>query len=240
LSDAARLASLSYQSKPSGLQRTAFHAPSGLLAQISVAVPGDLQDSAYSAAISYAEALVGIRRGNASWAVVKLYYSCFYSIKTLLIADNVIPFNFRSEYLLDISANVFEAGGRSSHHWNWNSFQRIRRLTRWVYSADSESAYNKMREHREHANYTHPFTDPVIPSFLLAQEADLGRRVRSYRDDAAFFFTYLPDHMPLAYATKLIFELDQVLATRALDIGAERKRHLRSLWPLVDRCPIAT
>lgn len=240
MSDAARLASLAYRGKPSGMQRTNFQLPNAKIAQIIKSIPNDIESAAYSAAVSYVEALSGIRNGRASWAIVKLYYSCFYCIRTLLLADGIVPFNCGQEYILDSARNTFEKGGRSSHHWNWPTFSRIRRLSRWIYSIESRSAYETMRKYRENANYTHPFTDPKMPSFLNSLESELSKRVRTYRDDDEFFLTYLPEHLPLAYVTKLIYEVDLELTLRSIKLQAERRAHLISSWSFADRCPIAT
>jgi hypothetical protein len=50
------------------------------ITEISLVVDDDIVETAYSAAISYAEAVAGLRRHQVAWSIIKLYYSTFYCL----------------------------------------------------------------------------------------------------------------------------------------------------------------
>jgi len=240
MSDAARIARQVFASKPKGLTYTHFRPSAVDLASIDATLSVATAESAYSAAISYAEAMSNLQHGSTAWSIVKLYYSCFYSLRTLLLLNQVVPFNSGSEMLLDIDGKKFQKGGKSSHHWNWKSINKVGAVGRsWFTSSDSEEAYGKLRKHRENVNYTHSFPDPDFHKCLVSKENDLGKRFRTYRDDSAFFYTYLDDHLAIAYPTKLIFQLDTSLKAASIFLDEEKIAHLKSVWKMKDRCPIS-
>lgn len=240
MSDAARLARQSFSSKPAGMQFAHFTPPAGVLSTIGAAIDEAVSESAYSAVVSYAEALSSLKSGSISWSIVRLYYSCFYCIRALLLLKKVVPFNFNGEMLLDVCGAKFIKGGASSHHWNWSSITKVSRLAgAWFLSADSQDSYKKLREYRESVNYTHGFTDPNFHQCLVSGEDDLGKRLRLYRDDSAFFYTYLSDHLAIAYPTRLVFELDAAMQHASISLESEKVAHIKSVWSIKDRCPMS-
>jgi hypothetical protein len=238
MSDAARLASQFFLLKPKHTPYDSYPPSADLITAVAAKLDEAIILSAYSAIVSFAEAVSGLQNSSSSWAIVRLYYSCFYSIRSLLMSEGIVPFNGGSEMMLDTSGMRFLKGGSSSHHWNWSSITRTRLKGQWYWSSDSQAAYEKLRSHRESVNYTHGFTDPDQHSCLIAQEANFLRRFRSYRDDVEFFYTYLDDHLALAYPTKLIFQLDTLMLQRSLVFSDEKLAHLGSLWKFKDRCPL--
>lgn len=238
MSDAARLACQWYTTKPAGTPYSSFTADGRALQEIIDKVPEAIVASSYSALISYTEAMSGLKSGSSSWSVVRLYYSCFYSIRAMLLANGVVPFNCGTEMILETSTGRVLRGGRSSHHWNWTSINSTGLRGEWLCSEDSQTAYDALRKHRENVNYTHGFTDPNLHSCLISQDADLARRFRAYRDDTAFLYTYLVDHLAIAYPTKLIFRLDHELRDKVITIPEDKATHAKSLWKIRDRCPL--
>lgn len=239
MADSARLAKLALQARPTGLQLSLFRLRDEERVQIESALDGDAVDSAYAAAVSYVEAVAGLDRRSIAWSVIKLYYTSFYCIRAFMLINAVIPFNGGGEYIFGLPGNTFFKGGQSSHVWNWNVFERITALrSQWVYSEDSRKAYERLRGYREDVNYRHYFTDPDFHECLNTGDERIAKRIRAYRDDASFFYTYLDDHLAIAYPTKLIFFLHQEFSNRALGFSEEQTNHLRSVWPLRDRCPL--
>ncbi|UWQ24364.1 hypothetical protein K3553_15625 [Leisingera aquaemixtae] len=107
MSDAARLSAKSFATKPSGLSYT-HHKPTTIeIAGIQSAIRQSVLDSSYAAVISYIEAISSIQSGSISWSIVKLYYSCFYCLRSLLLLNKVVPFNSGSEMVLDVAAEKF-------------------------------------------------------------------------------------------------------------------------------------
>jgi hypothetical protein len=238
MSDAARLASQAFSQKPLGISYAHFSPSAGEISAIQAAVEDAVVESTYAAVVSYAEAMSGLQHGSISWSIVRLYYSCFYSLRALLLLNEIVPFNYRGEMLLDIPSRKFLKGGASSHHWNWTSVRKSAQLSgMWFVSSDSEETYEKLRKHRENVNYTHAFTDPALHRCLVSGESDLIRRFRLYRDDGSFLYTYLTDHLAIAYPTKLIFSLDASLRVASLSLPPESISHARKIWSMKDRCP---
>jgi hypothetical protein len=239
MSDSARLAKQAHSGKPSGEPLSKFQISDIARHQIIDALPGDITDASYAAAVSFAEAIAGLRNGSAAWSIVRLYYSSFYSIKASLLMAGVVPFNGKSECIFDSLNNQFYKGGDSSHHWNWGTLGKITSLkSQWPFSIDSQNAYANLRQFREDVNYRHSFPDPNMHSCLHSNEADISKRLKAYRDDEDFFYTYLPDHLALSYPTKLAFLIDSNLNQSGQKLSKERSAHLSSIWPLKYRCPM--
>ena len=239
MSDAARLASVCFSGKPAGTNFQHYSPTSAELTSIIATSEAAVIESAYAAALSYAEAISGLQKGSVSWSIVKFYYSCFYCIRASLFLNGIVPFHGGKEMILDTHNGKFFSGGRSSHHWNWNSIRNLSSMHgSWIISQDSQDSYEKLREHRENVNYTHGFTDPYFHRCLISSEQDLAKRIRAYRDDVAFFYTYLPDHLAIAYPTKLIFNLDNAMQASSIILPDESLSHLKKIWVIKDRCPI--
>lgn len=238
MSDAARLASQAFAGKPNGVPYANFSATAIELQSIAAQIPTAIVDTAYSALISYAEAIAGIQNGSSSWSIVRLYYSSYYCLKALMLSGSVIPFHAGSEMIFDVVANKFLKGGGSSHHWNWHSLRQTSFKNGWYSSQDSQDAYGKLRSYRENVNYTHAFTDPNLHVCLVSDNSDISKKFRSYRDDDNFLYTYLIDHLSIAYPTRLIFELDAVFDNLNYRLDSERSQHVRTIWKIRDRCPL--
>ena len=238
MSDAARLTRQAFEAKSSGTAYSNFSVQAPVLQSIIDQLPTAVIDTAYAAIISYAEAMTGIRQGSSSWSIVRLYYSAFYSLKTMMLIRSIIPFNGGGEMLFDASSNKFYKGGRSSHHWNWHSIRQTSLKNDWFSSQDSQDAYDSLRTFRENVNYTHAFTDPNLHGCLVTGDNDIARKFRAYRDDSKFLYTYLSDHLAVAYPTKLIFEVDFSVSSLGYQLECERAQHLRAVWKIRDRCPV--
>lgn len=241
MSDASRLAKKRFAAKAGGTPYAKFMLSDLHRDEIRGELASAARESAFAAAVTYIEATAGIKSGTISWSIVRLYYACYYCLKTMAIRKGVVPFNTgNGEMLYNARENVFLKGGTSSHHWNWNAIRKVPALkTLWFYSEDSEAAYTQLRTHREDVNYRHAFPDPEFHRCLASHSVDLNKRIREYRDDTAFLYTYLWDHLTLAYPTKMIFNLEQEMIAEGFSLDDDKKAHLSSLWRMKDRCPFA-
>lgn len=238
MSDSSRIAAAAMATKPPGLPYA--HFPLNLYSHQDIinVVNDDACSAAYNAALSYSEALKGIANKGFGWSTVKLYYSCFYCIKSCLLLDKIISFHYERYYLYDLNSNKIAPGGNSSHHWNWNSFKSIKRLNRWTYSEDSQKAYEILRESRERANYKYAFPDPVCPPNLKEiSTSAIGKHYTTYRGDSNNLLTYLPNHVGLAYPTQLLVETAGALKLAQIQLSEDRLSHLKKVWPLKEAHP---
>lgn len=237
MANSAKLAKVAFERKPNGQDKKYYQLDSRIVAQISSETRNDAAEAAFSAAVSYCEAINGLKNGSASWAIVKLYYSSFYCLRSILYANNLIPFEAGKFLIFDCQENTFINGGASSHKWDWKSIRSVDRLNYWIFSEDSATAYKSLCNNRDDANYKKLFTDPDLPDCLTTSESDISKRIKTYREDQAFFYTYLDEHLTLAYPTKLIYSLDAILSSIIPALSAERKTHLKKRWLLKERCP---
>lgn len=239
MSSCARLARKIYCAKPAGLPYDSYPVEQHHIASVSDLLGEAVQDCCYSAAVSYCEAIAGLTKGSVAWSIVKLYYTCFYSIKTLLLAHRIVPFHSGKEMLLSLNDAKFLSGGSNSHVMNWKSIRSIGSLYgAWFVSQDSETAYNFARINREKANYTEGFTDPKFSECIGFHEEDIARRYRTYRDDESFLYTYLPDHLQIAYPTKLLMHAEVEFKSSGASLSSDKQAHLKKIWPVKDRCPM--
>ncbi|MBS1068842.1 hypothetical protein [Gluconobacter cerinus] len=241
MSDAARLTKLAFSGKSAGTPYTNFNLSTAEIHSISNQLESDMVDNAYAAIVSYAEAMLGITRGSSSWSIIRLYYSAFYCLKAMMFSQSIVPFNSGGgEMLFDLSNNKFYKGGTSSHVLNWKSLRSTSLKNCWCFSQDSQEAYALLRTFREDANYIHAFEDPNLHNCLVTKNSTLSKRFRAYRDDNHFLYTYLQDHLAIAYPTKLIFEVDLEIAKRNCQLDLERAQHAQKIWNFQDRCPVAS
>ncbi|MDL2399463.1 hypothetical protein [Rhizobium mayense] len=241
MSDAARLAKMRFAGKAAGAPYPKFSLTGIHRDEIRGELANAAAESAFAAAVTYVEAMAGIKAGTIAWSVVRLYYTCYYCLKALAVRNGAVPFNSgKEEMIYNAIENAFLKGGSSSHHWNWSAMRRVPALkSLWFYSEDSENAYAELRSHREDVNYRHAFPDPEFHNCLASHTSELDKRIREYRDDAAFFYTYLADHLALAYPTKMIFHLEQEMLSSGFSLDCDKKAHLKGMWKMKDRCPFA-
>ncbi|MDN2607100.1 hypothetical protein OB917_29060, partial [Klebsiella variicola] len=57
------------------------------LSDLKNAIRTDSTDVFYKASVSFLESLYSLRRGHSSWAIIKLYYSIFYSLRAFLLLE---------------------------------------------------------------------------------------------------------------------------------------------------------
>ena len=224
--------------RPKGAPISKFVLPISTVSGFAEAVQADIQDAAYAAALSYADAIRGLIAGNPSWALIKLYYSAFYNIRLLLLLDGIIPFHCGEYYLCDSRDGAVKRGGKSSHQWQWNSLRDFRR-SGWYYSVDSSDAYDRLKAIREDANYRFGFIDPNWHRCLAqVSVAGIPKSFRTYRDDGDFTYTYLDDHVSFAYPTKILYAASSIFLAAGHGVSEERQSHLKKTWPLKDKPPL--
>lgn len=238
MSDVGRILRQAYEKKPKGMPLSDYTLDEFQISSIKSQFHDAAVDSAYAAVLSFSEALSGLSSGSTSWPIVKLYYSCYYSLKSTLLFSSIAPFMSKEQILFDAESGRFFKGGQSSHNWNWRSFERIECLTdNWIFSEDSRVAYEALRGHRENVNYTHGFTDPNFHRCLPNIPDGLEKSICAYRDDEDFIYTYLQDHLMLSYPTKVVFSLGKEMSERDARFAESRCGHIGSVWPLRSRGP---
>ncbi|WP_331308712.1 hypothetical protein [Methylobacterium oryzae] len=199
------LAWLPAQSAPAAkaFQLSAAQAP--LLAS---ALNADAEDMHYSAVISLLDAINGINSAYFSWAIVKLYYCCFYSIRSLMASNGIgivyVPINATAAAPFSVNTQISMSPRQEkgvTHKITWTLFERIFPNNPLLGDIGLERAYAWMTKLRESVNYKNPrFPDPVVPSHFN----ELDRRgvqvaLNAYIADTAFAYAFDADHAALAF-----------------------------------------
>lgn len=241
MSDAAKFAKAVLLRKPAETPISKVTVTPAEEQAIASKIPDALIESAFSAAVSYTEAINGLKNRSTSWSIIKLYYTCYYAIKSLNLHNGILPFNDgKKERMYDSKTKSFSNGGTSSHVWNWRSLRSyIRSSSMWYISEDSENCYNSLKSYRESVNYNGKFPEPLLHKCVVGICPDLERKFRAYRDDVDFTYTYLDDHNAIAYPTKLLFFLDERLKIAGYSLSADQIKYIKANWKFKDRCPIA-
>lgn len=202
-------------------------------AQRSVIVPA-LEDDAgglfYSAIITLADALKGISLGYFSWATVKLYYSSFYAVRSLLAANNVSLFYVGSKpyslYLVSGSSPKREHG--VTHKVVWSVLGRELSSSPLLGSISSVGAYEWLTHLREEANYKNArFPDPIIPShFTQIDRMGIPGAVALYVRDTSLLYPFDPDHAAIAYPIECLRIAGNALRQSGINIDVAEVSHI--------------
>ncbi|MBF7982864.1 MULTISPECIES: hypothetical protein [Rahnella] len=177
----------------------------------------DAKDLYFKALITFLEATNGIKRGQSSWPIVKLYYSLFYSLRVfLLLSGNVILKNgTRDIYGLKISAGEkpekLNCTGISGDHkvtikYFKELFSHSEKIN--TNNIDGQHVFDWIMSYRELVNYRiNSFIEPqfgyeVVPNLFIATSSydDLVSRYLNHPD---IIYCFLKDHS--IYATPLLF-----------------------------------
>jgi hypothetical protein len=162
----------------------------------------------YSAAISIADAINGLRHGLVSWATVKLYYSTFYACRGILALHNVGVFYVGTKPFV-VEARVGNTISRrdgQTHKIILDEF-RSRRVVHSLLSQDIElkSPLDWLIEKREIANYKNlRFWEPEVPDhFRRILDTGVRRSINAYIIDVDTY-AFDPEHAILAYPIKIL------------------------------------
>lgn len=229
----SRFAAAILAQKPTGVLLSSYPLAGLPQPDFGQALKQDAGARLFSCLVSLGEAIKDLRTSRSSWPAVNLYYSCFYALEAQLASDQVtIFFHSHNYYVADSIVGTIKKVGTSSHSLNWNAIQSLTRLNRWSYQDQSEDAYETMKKFREEANYQSPFQDPNSRRELKNLNISrIERAFRQYKEDNEQFYTFLADHVALAYPVKMAQEA--WIATQAFGVrlSEEQYDHLRALWP---------
>jgi hypothetical protein len=199
----------------------------------------DATNYLYSACVSIGDALQATERSLFTWATVKLYYSVFYMLRSLLaLSGKVLLYDGTKPKTLTIRAGETPAvlGGsvRGSHQAVIQYFSRSFPASPLL-SQDivGEFPFKWLMLRREEANYgAGRFVDPICPAhFLAITRFGVRRATSEYINDGSYLYAFDPDHAILALPIEV---LKLVLTHPNLDLSAntddDSQRFFRSLY----------
>lgn len=193
---------------------TALHA-SNILAELS----NDSISYFYSAFISFADAIRGIQSGYSSWPTVKLYYSTFYALRSILASQRFCLFyvGTRPFSLLVRAAECPKKEDGQTHKVVMEMFrQYLPQHTLLSQDIDLVSPMDWLMEKREEANYKNAkFNEPSSPSHLeKIFENGVRRSLIAYANDSLHTFTFDKEHSIVAFPLKSLVEACQMLRSQ--------------------------
>lgn len=191
-----------------------------------------------SAAISFLDALRGFQNEFYSWSTAKLYYSAFYSIRSLLASNSVAvvyeatkPRRFKA-----IPGSICASIAGTTHKAVASAFSTEMR-GHWLLSQsiNLEPPLAWLTALREQANYTRAhFWEPNCPPhFLLPRKNGLRKVIQAYINDE--LLTFDESHAAIAFPLKaLIVAAQSASAIASEDAKFLKARAIDQSGPLTD------
>ncbi|EMG7886145.1 hypothetical protein V5L11_004220 [Enterobacter hormaechei] len=194
--------------------------PANKLSDLQNAIRADSIDVFYKASLSFLESLFSLRRGHSSWAIIKLYYSIFYSLRAFLLLEGYAIFkNGKGEiYFLEClehAAPVRMSTNKvkGDHKTTIKAFTELCKSHKLhTNTIDSISVLEWAVQCRELVNYrSSSFIEPdygyeAVPESLRDISRLEGLLV-SYINDPYYTYCFIEEHSLLATASVLINEL---------------------------------
>lgn len=189
---------------------------------LNSAIISDACDVFFKSALSFLEALFSLKRGHSSWAIVKLYYSIFYSLRTYLLLGGYAPIkNGKGEiYFIKCEDNsspirISTGSIKGDHKTTIKAFSQFypsHKLN--TNTIDSINIFEWAMQCRELVNYRNSsFIEPdygydAIPGTL--SDADhINYLIKQYLNDEYYTYCFDREHSLLSTASVLIFEAIQ-------------------------------
>ena len=194
--------------------------------QLRSALIADARDAVYSGMLTIGEATQGLDRRLFTWATVKLYYSAFYLIRSLLGIQGIgLIYVGSSPFIWRASAGerpIKRSG--NTHGVVLKAFKDF--MPGNVLLSQTVGVYEPLdwlTAKREAANYkTVRFSEPDAPAhFLTVERYGIRRLLGDYLGDDQHLFAFDPDHAMLAFP----------IETMKLAIEAQRIAGMASLTP---------
>lgn len=177
----------------------------------------DSKGTFFKGVYSLCEAINNIFSGRYSWAVVKLYYSSFYLMKTFLATKNCAFVKCDGFYVLELNVgckpNIINGRG-GEHPKTINEYvkrmENIDRLLSNKIDGEDKSIYDYLRDMREIVNYRDvSFSEPENKYFLGVKKENIKEYIE---DDTLVFCTQSP-HCLLAAPLQLAKTVNSELST---------------------------
>lgn len=194
----------------------------------------DSLDVWYSGMISLAQGLGGITGRRYSWSTVKLYYSSFYFMKSILLANGWCQFYIQGKpRIVNASPGAMpEKQDGNSHDSCYRSFGRIFPSSSLITQPIGiDSAANWMKRNREEVNYNLPrFTDPMPPVWF-EEHANSGvrRGLSEYLSDP-YAYAFIDRHAMVAYPLAAAIEAAAALRLLGVVPSKEDSLAFASYW----------
>lgn len=191
----------------------------------------DAESYCYSALICIADACRAIEDEFYSWATVKLYYSCFYSIRALLAlrGHGIFYVNEKPKIIQSLAGQIFRAAIKSesrggTHGLVINMFGvYVPNHLLLSQPIGGVEALKWMKARREEVNYgTARYLEPSIPRWMeRISHTGLRKSLNAYIEDTTFLYAFDEDHAVLAFPILAIRSLIGDMAGQGKELSDE-------------------
>lgn len=211
-------------------QYTLTHATAApILADLEI----DAKGLFYSAAQTFIEAIGGVQHGYASWATVKLYYTSFYSVRSILATNAVsifYPPSGKPWSLRCTSGMSPRKENGVTHKVVWSVLARELPQIGLLDDIGSIPAHMWLTNLREEANYRNAkFPDPLMPAHLSQIDTlGLETALSAYVSDTSMLYAFDPDHAAVAFPLECLRRACLALRPAGPELEAADQDYLRS------------
>ncbi|CAD5630066.1 hypothetical protein MZE84_24905 [Escherichia coli] len=220
-----------------------YSLPSDKVSILNESMVSDAKDVFFKSSLSLLEALFSLKRGHSSWAIVKLYYSIFYSLRTYLLLNGYAIFKNGNGGIyfircesdstpVCISTRKIRGDHKTTIKAFCDFFPNHKLNTNTI---DSESIFDWAMRCRENVNYrSSSFIEPdygyeAIPN-LRGGRSQLDILVRSYINDPYYTYCFVKEHSLLATAFVLSYEIVSIFRHQnILFLSDERRTVIHNL-----------
>jgi hypothetical protein len=190
----------------------------------------------YSATISLGDAIVEIKENLFTWTTVKLYYTTFYALRSLLAFDGGCIFRIGSEsnFIYARAGSFAEKEEKQTHKAVLHRFS-IHIPSHFLLSQliESENPLNWLMNKREEANYRRArFFEPNPPRhFEKIMHVGIRNVINAYMTDSSVLYLFDPDHAILSYPLRALqFAYTQLKLFNHLKYTEEEMKYLKNLF----------
>jgi hypothetical protein len=202
----------------------------------------DATNYLYSACVSIGDAVQSIDKGLFTWSTVKLYYSTFYLLRSLLaLSGRALVYDVTKPRTLLCRPGEtpvpVSGKARGTHQtvigYFATTFPNSPLLSQEIVN---EAPFNWLMHLREEANYsTSRFHDPRCPThFAAIERIGVRRATAEYIKDSTYLYAFDPAHAVLALPIEVLKStLSHARFTTACFADGDTPRFFRSLF--IDR-----
>lgn len=190
----------------------------------------------YSATITMADAIRGIKQNFFTWATVKLYYTAFYSCRALLALDGICVFY--------VGTKPFSLEGRAGNNPQKQTGQthkvvldEFKRQSVVPLLISQHIGYDEpliwLMAKREEANYKMAkFQEPNVPKhFQKIVDSGIRQALTAYLQDSSDIYLFDEDHAMVAYPLRTLqCAYDKLKTFSHLKLTNAEVRHLCELF----------
>lgn len=174
------------------------------LATLKQSLEEDGRSYLYSSLVSLADAMQGIPRRCYSWSTVKLYYSLFYALRSILASSGVgVYYVGKNAYWIRTTVNSAPRKAKESQTHKcilggFDSELPMHPLAQGIIANTPANSW--MISLREQANYRQArFAEPECPKHFLKARSGVRRLLAGYLSDDWSVYAFDEDHAAIAY-----------------------------------------